>query len=129
LNSELREIGAGYAFTPNDAYRHYWTHVFATPDPSLTRDRSRYPREVIGQANQARSQAGSPPLTHSVMLESLARSHLTALARGGASAFRSGARRTLEAVSQAAAAYAGRASAQVAAGSATPEAVVAEWLQ
>ncbi|HXF60908.1 MAG TPA: CAP domain-containing protein, partial [Caldilineaceae bacterium] len=107
LNGELREIGAGYAFTPDDAYRHYWTHVFATPDPSLTRDRSRYPREVIAQANQARSRAGSLPLTHSVTLEALARSHLTALTRGGASAFQSRARRSLEAVSQAAAARAG----------------------
>jgi uncharacterized protein YkwD len=128
LNPELRAIGAGYAFTPNDEYHHYWTHVFATPDPVLSRDRSRYPAELVAAINQERAKAGRPTLTRTATLEALARSHLTALARGGANAFQSQARRTLEAVSQAAATSAGRAAAQVAAGSPTPEAVVAEWM-
>jgi uncharacterized protein YkwD len=129
LNGELREIGGGYAHTPNDECHHYWTHVFATPDPSQTRDRSRYAGEVITQINRERAKAGRAALTRSAKLEGLALSQLMALARGGASAFRSQARRTLEAVSQAAVAGTGRAAAQVAAGSPTPEAVVAEWMQ
>ncbi|MCC6170260.1 MAG: CAP domain-containing protein, partial [Caldilineaceae bacterium] len=42
LHPDLRAIGAGYAYSARDDYHHYWTHVFATPDPSVGRDRSRF---------------------------------------------------------------------------------------
>jgi uncharacterized protein YkwD len=128
LHPDLRAIGAGYAYSPRDDYHHYWTHVFATPDPSVGRDRSRFPSEVVTLVNQARRTAGSAALTRAAALDVLARTHLAALVRGDARGFRARAQSTLEAASQAAATRVGRAAAQVAAGSATPEAVVGEWL-
>lgn len=128
LHPDLRAIGAGYAYTPRDVYHHYWTHVFATPDPSVGRDRSRFPGEAVTLVNQARRSAGRAALTRSAALDVLARTYLAALARGGSVAFRTRARAALEAASQAAATQRGRAAAQVAAGSATPEAVTNEWL-
>lgn len=128
LHPDLRAIGAGYAYTPRDAYHHYWVHVFATPDPSVGRDRSRFPGEAVTLINQARRTAGRAALARTAGLDVLARAHLAALVRGGARDFRTRARSTLVAASQAAATRLGRAAAQVAAGSATPEAAVNEWL-
>lgn len=128
LHPNLRAIGAGYAYTAHDDYHYYWTHVIATPDPSVGRDRGRFPAQAADGVNQARRVSGRSTLTQSTALGVLARTYLAALVRQGAARFRSQARLTLEAVSQAAAARTGRAAAQVAAGSPTPEAVVGEWL-
>jgi uncharacterized protein YkwD len=59
MNSELREIGAGYAVTTTPPYFHYWTHVFATQDASMGRDRNNYPAHALAQINQFRQRAGA----------------------------------------------------------------------
>src|SRR5690606_27725709 len=69
LNPELTEIGAGYAYTTTGDYHHFWTHVFATPDPSMRRDRNLYPVEALEQINQLRQQSGLAPLVCAAQLE------------------------------------------------------------
>jgi uncharacterized protein YkwD len=127
LRREFTAIGAGYAGTGADNYRHYWTHVFATPDPSVGRDLTRFPAEALAKINQVRTRSGKPALSRAPTLDQLALTHLTQLGRSGA--FRTRAQATLEAVTQAAArSVNGRAAAMVAAGSPTPEAVATQWL-
>ena len=125
MNPNLREIGAGYAVNPASPYFHYWTHVFATPDGSVGRDRSNYPALVVAQINRVRQQAGVAPLTRHGTLESIARSQLPAL--NSARTFRSTASRTLNDASRAALKHFTRALALTAAGAATPEDAVAQW--
>lgn len=125
MNPDLREIGAGYAVTTISPYYHYWTHVFATPDASVGRDRGSYPTAVAAQINQVRQQAGVAPLTLHPALESIARSQLPALA--SARTFRSAANRTLNEASRAALKQFSHALALTAAGAATPEDAVAQW--
>lgn len=125
MNPDLREIGAGYAINPTDAYLHYWTHVFATPDPSVGRERSNYPAQTLAQINQIRQKAGAAPLTTHPALENIARSQLPAIA--DASKFRSQAQRTLNEASRAALKSFSQAMALTAAGAATPEDAAAQW--
>lgn len=125
MNPSLREIGAGYAITPTDPYRHYWTHVFATPDASVGRDRNNYPAQALVQINQLRRRAGAAPLTMHPGLESIARSQLAAIA--GARQFRSQAQRALNEASRAALKSFQQAVALTAAGAGTPEEAVAQW--
>src|SRR3712207_6295213 len=80
MNAELREIGAGYAVVSTPPYHHYWTHVFATPDGSVGRDRNSYPASVVAQLNQIRHKAGAGPLISHPALESIVRNALPALA-------------------------------------------------
>jgi uncharacterized protein YkwD len=125
LNRELREIGAGYAVTSTPPYHPYWTHVFATPDASVGRDRSAYPTQMVVQINQVRHQAGVAPLTLHPALENVARSELPALAN--ARSFRGAASRTLNEASRAALKFFPHALALTAAGAATPEDALAQW--
>jgi uncharacterized protein YkwD len=125
MNPDLREIGAGYAFTSMSPYYHYWTHVFATPDASLGRDRNSYPTLVVTQLNQVRQQVGVAPLTLHPALESLARNHLPTLANE--KKFRSAVNGVLNEASRAALKAFSQALALTAAGAATPEDVVAQW--
>ena len=125
MNPDLREIGAGYAVTTFSPYYHYWTHVFATPDASVGRDRSRYSALVVAQINRVRQQAGVAPLTLQPTLESIARGQLPTLA--SARTFRSAASRTLNEASRATLKHFTHALALTAAGAATPEDAVAQW--
>jgi uncharacterized protein YkwD len=125
MNPELREIGAGYAVIATPPYFHYWTHVFATPDASVGRERDAYPTQVVAQINRLRQQEGAAPLTLHPELEKIANSQVPALA--GVRLFRSGASRTLNEASRAALKSFTQALALTAAGAATPEDAVAQW--
>lgn len=125
MNPDLSEIGAGYLFTSTDAYQHYWTHVFATPDASVGRDRNTYPTLVLAQINQVRQKVGAAPLTLHPALESIARSHLPALANE--KKFRGAANGALNEASRAALKSFPHALALTAAGAATPEDAVTQW--
>ena len=126
MNGALREIGAGYAVTTTPPYYHYWTHVFATPDASIGRDRNSYPALVLAQINQVRQRAGVSPLAMNATLENVARTQLSTLAE--ARKFRSAANRTLNEASRAALKTPFQhALALTAAGAATPEDAVAQW--
>ena len=126
MNGALREIGAGYAVTTTPPYYHYWTHVFATPDASVGRDRNSYPALVVAQINQVRQRVGAAPLVMNASLESIARAQLPALA--DARKFRSAANRTLNEASRAALKTPFQhAFALTGAGAATPEDAVAQW--
>jgi uncharacterized protein YkwD len=125
MNPALREIGAGFAIAPTSSYLHFWTHVFATPDASVGRDRNSFPSSTLALINQTRQKAGAPPLAQHPSLESIARSHLPALAN--ARTFRSAASRTLNDASRAALKSFSHALALTAAGAATPEDAVAQW--
>lgn len=127
LNPQLTHIGAGYAYTPTPAYHHYWTHVFATPDPSTSRDRSRYVAEAQQLLDAARRAAGQPTLRHAPDLDRIAQEHLTALQGRGSTYVRSQARSVLGGAGNAALQSYRRATAQLAAGRATPEEAVDEW--
>lgn len=125
MNPALREIGAGYATTSMPPYFHYWTHVFATPDASVGRDRNNYPTQVVVQINRLRQQANVAPLTLHPTLETIARNQLPSLAN--ARSFRSAASRTLNAASRATLQSFTKALSLTAAGAATPEDAVAQW--
>lgn len=127
MNPQLRAIGAGYAFTPTPPYSHYWTHVFATPDASVGRDRNSYPALAVAQINQIRQRAGVASLSMNSTLEGIARTQLPALAQ--ARTFRSQAQRTLNDASRATLQSFQKALALTAAGTATPEDAVAQWAQ
>ena len=127
MNPELREIGAGYAVTTASPYFHYWTHVLATPDASVERDRNQYPAQVVAEINQVRQQAGAALLTLHPALESIARSHLSNLAN--ARTFRRTANGTLNEASRAALKSFPHALVLTAAGAATPEDAVAQWVK
>src|SRR4051812_14758139 len=125
MNRELREIGAGYAVTTTAPYFHYWTHVFATQDASVGRDRNNYPAQALAQINQFRQKAGAASLAMHPTLENIARSQLPALANSRQ--FRNGASHVLNDASRAALKSFGQALALTAAGSAAPEEAVAQW--
>lgn len=124
LNADAREIGAGYAIA-SPPYFHVWTHVFAAPDGSVGRDRNKYASALVAEINRVRGQDGAAPLTLHPTLESIATSHLQAIANERA--FRSEANRTLNEASRAALKSFQHAPALVAAGAATPEEAVAQW--
>ena len=125
MNPQLAKIGAGYAFTPVPPFHHYWTHVFATPDASVGRDRSQYPAQALAAINQARHEYGAGPLTMDPALERIARTQLGELAQ--ASRFRSEGKSALGAAGRAALAVYRRALALTAAGAASPEQAADQW--
>ena len=125
MNPDVREIGAGYAVVATPPYFHYWTHVFATPDASVGRNRSNYAAQVLAQINQVRQQAGVPALTLHPTLAQIAQNQLPNLA--SARTFRRAANRTLNEASRATLKSFSHALALTAAGAATPEDAVAQW--
>jgi uncharacterized protein YkwD len=127
MNPEFREIGAGYAYTQTPPYHHYWTHLFATPDASVGRDRALYPEETLAQINELRRQAGVEPLAMDPTLAGIATAHMDSLLQ--AHAERSQIEQILNEASGEAVQSFQQAVALSAAGPATPEAVVAQWAE
>jgi uncharacterized protein YkwD len=127
MNPDLAEIGAGYAYADSPPYYHYWTHVFATPDASVGRDRSLYPAQVIDEINKVRQAAGVAALTLDETLSGIALRHLEPLV--GSDAFDAQIDAALQAASQAALPGYQQMVALSAAGPGTPEDVVVKWTE
>jgi uncharacterized protein YkwD len=127
MNPDLREIGAGYAYTSTPPYQHYWTHLFATPDASVGRDREHYPELALAQINQLREQAGVAPLTMDSTAVSIANAHLQSLVQ--AASYENQVEQTLNDASNEAIQSFQQAVALSSAGTATPEEVVTQWVE
>lgn len=127
MNPSLRAIGAGYAYTVTPPYHHYWTHVFATPDPASGRDTGAYAAGALALINQARRADGHAPLRMDPALADMARRYGEQLAAAGATAFAQTAPGILRAASTPAAPFR-RSVALVAGGHATPEEAVDHWV-
>lgn len=127
MEPDFREIGAGYAYTSTPPYQHYWTHLFATPDASVGRDRERYAELVLAQINELREQAGVESLTMDPTAVSIAKSHLQSLVQ--ADSYESQVEQTLNDASSEAVQSFQEAVTLSSAGTATPEEVVAQWAE
>ncbi len=131
LNGEFLAIGAGHYWNGASADGHFWTHDFAAPDPSLSRDRGRYIAELVTAINRLRVAAGCPELVVAGKLQQAVQIQLISLVQTGHGAIE---RRTQESTRSitALAGYAyRRLSAQITYGasSATPERVLDAWMQ
>ncbi len=127
MNPDLREIGAGYAYTSTPPYQHYWTHLFATADASVGRNRAEYPEVALAQINQLREQAGVAPLTMDPTAVGIANAHLQTLLQ--AESYEGQVEQTLNDASNEAIQTFQQAVTLSSAGTATPEEVVAQWIE
>jgi uncharacterized protein YkwD len=129
LTSDFTEIGAGHYATGVSRDGHFWTHLFAIPDPARGRDHSRYPAEVVELLNHRRVQKGSTPLAAHSALQRAAQAQAVEMARRGRRAFQQSARVDLAALAQQAGYRYRRIIAQAAAGGnqGTPEQVIDAW--
>lgn len=127
MNPDFREIGAGYAYTSTPPYHHYWTHLFATADASVGRNREEYPELALAQINQLREQAGVAPLTMDPTAVSIANTHLQSLVQ--AESYENQVEQTLSDASTEAVHTFQQAVTLSSAGTATPEEVVAQWVE
>lgn len=128
LDPAQTAIGAGYAFTPAPPYHHYWTHVFAAPDPAQGRNNATYPAEAVTLINQARRADGRAPLSADPALAAQAMRGLEQLTAAGASGFAQTAPTVLRAAATPVPPYR-RAVALVGGGYATPEEAVDHWVK
>ena len=128
LNTSLTAIGAGYAFSATPPYHHYWTHVFATPDPSTGRSPATYAAEAVTLINLARRADGRAALAADPALATHAARRLEQLAAAGASGFAQAAPAVLRAAATPTPPYR-RAVALVGGGYATPEEAVDHWVK
>ncbi|MEX1019920.1 MAG: CAP domain-containing protein [Litorilinea sp.] len=87
LHTEFRAIGAGYFIDSTLPDGHFWTHLFAVPDRSATRDPRTNPQDLLALLNQERAAAGYATLSAPPSLQTAIMQHTVRLAAQGTAGF------------------------------------------
>ena len=86
LDPQAAQIGVGYAYRPDDPYRHYWTLVLAQPARSAAdtvADGMRLAEDLLAEVNRVRRDHSLPGVRLSARLDEAAVRHTQYMATSG----------------------------------------------